>query len=294
MKVPSMMSMLEKRVLFTLARERYTGEGLIIDAGIFLGASTVCFGEGLRQNREAKKILKRIKKPIISFERGIINPGMPAFFKRNNVEGMAEPGESFASAVADNIAPVADMVDLRIGDILETARGIDSPIEILFLDVLKLPEISRFVARNFFPRLIPGVSIVIQQDYFYERLPFIKTDQEFFADHFTYIGEVCSTALFLCTKHIPVSVVEKLEAGLSAREQERLAGIAMQRSADPTRRYMMALSKVRLIKQLHGTDSAQDYLAYVLKDYPDQVASTLPRLKEALGSIERLCNGSDE
>lgn len=293
-KVPSMMSMLEKRVLFTLARERYSGEGLIIDAGIFLGASTVCFGDGLCQNAALKKIVKRWKKPIISFERGIINPGMPAFFMRNNVAEMGEPGESFAAAVEANIAPVASLVDLRMGDILQTGLGITQPIEILFLDVLKLPEISRFVIRNFFPRLIPGVSIVVQQDYFYERLPFIKTDQEFFAEYFTYIGEVCSTALFLCTKPIPESEVARLEAGISAREQERLAGVAMQRSIDPSRRYMMALSKVRLVKQLYGNDLAQEYLRFVKSDFPDQVSTHLPRLKEALVSIERLCTGSVE
>ena len=293
-KVPSMMSLLEKRVLSTLARERYTGEGVIIDAGIFLGASTVCFGEGLRLNPVAKKIAKRWKKPIIAFERAIINPGMPGFFKRNNVVGMAEPGESFADAVEANIRPVADMVDLRLGDILETAQGIDSPIEILFLDVLKLPEISRFVVRNFFPKLIPGLSIVVQQDYFYERLPFIKTDQEFFSEYFTFIGEVCSTALFLCTKAIPESAIAQLEQGLPSREQERLASIAMQRSCDPARRYMMALSKVRLVKQLYGSDSADEYLQFVKNEFPDQVASTLPRLQDALIAIERLCSGADE
>ncbi|MBX9664026.1 hypothetical protein [Novosphingobium sp.] len=293
-KVPSMMSMLEKRVLFTLARERYTGSGLIIDAGIFLGASTVCFGEGLRQNRSFKTATKRWTKPIISFERAIINPGMPAFFKRNNVEGMAEPGESFADAVEAMIEPVADLVDLRLGDILETGQGIEDPIEILFLDVLKLPEISRFVMRNYFPRLIPGVSIVVQQDYFYERLPFIKTDQEFFSEYFTFIGEVCSTALFLCTKPIPESAIDQLEQGLPAREQERLASRAMQRSCDPARRYMMAISKVRLIKQLYGSESAQDYLRFVKNEFPDQVASPLPRLKDALAAIERVCWDGDD
>ena len=172
---------------------------------------------------------------------------------------------------------------------METARGIDSPIEILFLDVLKLPEISRFVVKNFFPKLIPGVSIVIQQDYFYERLPFIKTDQEFFAEYFTCIGEVCSTALFLCTKPIPAAAIARLEAGLTVHEQERLASIAMQRSADPARRFMMALSKVRLIRKLRGADAAADHLQFVKQEFPEQVASTLPRLQEALQTAEKLC-----
>ena len=291
-KVPSMMSMLEKRVLFNLARDRYTGDGLIIDAGIFLGASTVCFGEGIRKNTRAREITARWGKPVISFERGIINPGMPAFFARNNVTGMGEPGESFVPAVEANIAPVRDLVDLRIGDIMETGKGIDDPIEILFLDVLKLPEISRFIIRNMFPRLIPGVSIVVQQDYFYERLPFIKTDQEFFGDYFTFIGEVCSTALFLCKRAIPAEAIDRLEAGLAAADQERLAAVAMQRSADPARRFMMALSKVRLTRQLYGNENAAESLRAVKKDYPEQVATSLPRLREALATVERLCRTS--
>lgn len=288
-KVPSMMSMLEKRLLFNLARNYYTGAGIIIDAGIFLGASTVCFGEGIRKNPQAAAIRARWAKPIISLELGIINPGMPVFFKRHDVEGMGAAGESFSPTLERNIAPVADLTDLRLGDICQTAADISSPIEMLFLDVLKLPEISRFAIRQFFPRLIPGRSIVIQQDYFIDLLPFIRTDQEFFAEYFTYIGEVCSTALFLCIKAIPESEIERLEAGISAEEQERMASVAMQRSSDPARRYMMAISKVRLIRQLHGNEAAQDYLRFLKKEFPDQVATHLPRLKDALISIERLC-----
>lgn len=57
----------------------------------------------------------------------------------------------------------------------------------------------------------------------------------------------------------------------------------------------MALSKVRLIRQLHDEDAAQEYLEYVKKDFPDQVASALPRLKEALHTTERLCwGGADD
>jgi len=70
--------------------------------------------------------------------------------------------------------------------------------------------------------------------------------------------------------------------------------VAMQRSADPARRFMMALSKVRLIKQLHDEDTALEYLDYVKKDFPEQIATNLPRLKEALSTAERLCCGGLE
>ena len=48
MAVPSMMSMYEKRFLYGLAKQYYRGDGIIIDGGIFLGASTRCFADGLR------------------------------------------------------------------------------------------------------------------------------------------------------------------------------------------------------------------------------------------------------
>lgn len=286
--VPSMMSGVEKRILFNLARRHYTGKGIIVDAGIFLGASTVCFGEGIRRNTAAEQIHQNWAKPIISFERGIINTGMPAFFERHKVTGMGAVGETFAPAVRANIAPVAEMVDLRIGDIMETATNVTSPVEILFLDVLKLPEISRLAIRQFFPRLIPGQSIVVQQDYFIDLLPFIRTDQEFFADHFTYIGEAGSSALFLCTRAITEDAIDRLEAGVSVEDQDRMATIALQRSADPARRFMMALSKTRLLRQIRDEDVAFDYLTFVKREYPEQAASTLPRLRQALQAVERL------
>lgn len=288
--VPSMMSVPEKRLLHGLARTQYTGEGLIIDGGIFLGASTCCFGEGVRANANFDAITKRWKKPVISFERGLVNPNMLAFFKRNNVPVTAATGESFADEVRKNVAPVMDLVDLRFGDIMETAKDVDDPIEILFLDVLKFPEISRFAIRQFFPKLIPNVSFVIQQDYFYERLPYIKTDQEFFGEYFTYLGEIGSTALFLCTKQIPMAAIDKLEAGVTPEEQERLASVATQRSIDPSRRFMMALSKVRLILKLRGKQAAQDYLNFVKQEYPEQVADQRhARVFESLAEVEKLC-----
>jgi len=289
--VPSMMSGVEKRILFNLARKHYSGEGIIVDAGIFLGASTVCFGEGIRRNAQADQIRARWARPIVSFERGIINTGMPAFFERHKVADMGAVGESFAATVEANIAPVADLVDLRVGDILETALDVTSPVEILFLDVLKLPEISRLAVRQFFPRLIPGVSIVVQQDYFIDLLPYIRTDQEFFGSYFTYIGEAGSSALFLCTRAIDQAAIDRLDEGVSPAEQERLATIALQRSGDPARRFLMALSKTRLIHQLHGEDAAYDYLHFIKREYPEQAASTLPRLRQALVAVERLCAG---
>jgi len=293
LSVPSMMSVPEKRFLYGLASAYYEGHGVIVDAGIFLGASTRCFGEGLQNNPRLQQITRRWKKPVISFERGLINPGMPAFFQRNKLKFSGNVGDSFESEVRRNIEPVKTLIDLRMGDIMQTAHG-KEPVEVLFLDVLKLPEISTFVIRSFFPRLIPGRSIVIQQDYFYERLPYIKTQQEFFGAYFEYIGEIGSTAVYRCSKEIDAAALAGLEA-VPAAEQLRLSSIAMQRSSDPSRRFLMALSKMRLIGKLYGREAAHEYLVFVKGEFPDQVEATArySRLNEALTSAEKFCSGGE-
>src|SRR5262249_22005826 len=149
----------------------------------------------------------------------------------------AEPGESFEAELRRNVEPVKELVDLHIGDIMDTAK-IDNPVEILFLDILKGQRVSVHAFRQFYPKLIPGQSIVIQQDYFYERLPWIKTHQEALAGYFDFIGEIGSSAVFLCTSEIPQTVVDALGNKMPSVEQLRLASIAMQRSADPSRRFL--------------------------------------------------------
>ena len=79
-------------------------------------------------------------------------------------------------------------------------------------------------------------------------------------------------------------------AGVTPEEQERLASVATQRSIDPSRRFMMALSKVRLILKLRGKQAAQDYLNFVKQEYPEQVADQRhARVFESLAEVEKLC-----
>lgn len=279
LEVPSMMSPAERRALYNFTARRYSGRGVIIDAGIFLGASTRCFGEAINANENRTEISKNWPKPIISFERGVINPNMPTFFRRNNVEIREAAGGSFVGEIEKNIGPIADLVDLRIGDIVEKSADISSPVEILFLDVLKLPQISKSILSKFFPLLIPGVSIVVQQDYFHDRLPYICVDQEFFREYFDYIGEIGSTAIFRCAKAVPNEAIERFKAGVNPAEQPKLSSIAMQRSIDPARRFLVALSKVRLIFRLSGIEAAKVYLEHVKDDFPEQCVK-FPQLLE--------------
>jgi len=285
---PSMMSIPEKQFLFGLASRYYAGEGIIVDAGIFLGASTRCFGEGIHSNPRREEIVANRPQPIVSYERAIVNPNMPRFFRRHGLTFSAAPGESFESELRRNVAPVKDLVDLRIGDFMDaTAPG--CPVEILFLDILKTPVLSLRAFRMFYPKLVPGRSVVVHQDYFFEELPWIKTHHEALAAYFDFIGEIGSSAVFLCRKSIPQGVADALGADMPPAEQLRLASIAMQRSADPARRFFMALSKMRLIRRLQGRAAARAYLDTVKAEFPEQIEQTEnPRLSQALQKSEVL------
>jgi hypothetical protein len=289
LKIPSMMSDRERDFLYNVVRRYYTGAGRIVDAGIFLGGSTNCFAAAIRQNGRHMAIIKKWPRPILSLERGVVSNTMPAFFARHGIGLAYKPGDSFADLLDEYVAPSKDLVELRVGDILESGE-INDRIEILFLDVLKNASIAAYAVRQYFPKLIPGRSIVIQQDYFFEGLPFIKTYQEFFARQFEYVGEVGSSAVFRCIAKVDKNDIEEVVAGLPADEQIRLASIALQRSNDPLRRLMMAMSKTLLIHELQGAQAARAYLGFVEGEFAGEIGAGLPqRLVRPLQSLRHLC-----
>jgi predicted O-methyltransferase YrrM len=286
---PSMMSENERVFLYNLVRRYYTGAGRVLDAGIFLGGSTNCFAAAIRENPRFARITAKWPKPVLSLERAVVSSTMPAFFARHDVGTEYKSGDSFADLLEEYVAPCKDLVELRIGDILECGE-INDRIEICFLDVLKNPNIAAFAIKQYFPKLIPGRSIVIQQDYFFEGLPFIKTYQEYFSDQFEYVGEVGSSAIFRCIAKVDRAAIDAVVGGLPAEDQIRLASIALQRSIDPTRRFMMAMSKTLLINELEGAEAARGYLEFAQAEFAGEIEPAAPqRLAGPLKSLRKLC-----
>jgi hypothetical protein len=84
----------------------------------------------------------------------------------NLLPSTVQPGESFRPLYEQAIAPVRDLVEIHEGNIATTWRP-GGPIELLFIDLAKCPEVNDFLVQTLFPCLIPGTSILIQQDYLY-------------------------------------------------------------------------------------------------------------------------------
>jgi hypothetical protein len=266
--IPSMMSQRERRLLLSLAELEYRGHGVIFDAGVFCGSSTLCFGTGIALSERRNAIMKRWKRPIRTYEFGTINPNMVRFFERNGVEGNWKAGESFADFLRANIAPVSDKVELNVGDICNARWG-GEPIEIMFLDVLKSEQIQLKILREFMPALIEN-GFLIQQDYFYDGLPFVKIVQEHFADHFEFLGEVQSSALFRLVRPITAEQAEQDPvATLPLARQLELLDQARDRSVDPARHLMCDFGKVRFLAERGEVELARTEMAQVEARYAD-------------------------
>ena len=98
---------------------------------------------------------------------------------------------------------------MHAGDVTK-ARLPDEDIEILFIDLAKHWTVNDYVVRAFFPKLIPGHSIVIQQDYLYHTWTgWLPVTMEQFSDYFEIVDhtEDNSVAFFYHTRIPP----EKLQ-----------------------------------------------------------------------------------
>jgi SAM-dependent methyltransferase len=223
--IPTMLTLVELRMLNRLADEHYTGAGCIVDAGCFLGGSTTALADGLRRNlrrrglAETKRIHSFDRFEVEDYTRGTFFPkSMPA-------------GSSFRASFESNVAPYKELVEVHAGDITEY-EWTGEPIEILFIDVAKHWTVCDWVTRQFFPALIPGRSIVVQQDYLYHHWnAWLHVTMELYREYFEYVGDTdVNSAVFRYVKKIPDDVLrEKSVESLGLDEKRELMDRAASR-----------------------------------------------------------------
>jgi SAM-dependent methyltransferase len=200
--VPTMLVPDELRLLHHLAENYYSGTGVIIDGGAFLGGSTVALADGVRRNPRRHRLGD--VKPIHSFDRFDVEEWTRDTFFATSRDA------TFREQFDRNTAPYADLVEVHAGDIRDHEWN-GGPIEILFLDIAKHWRTCDWVTWQFFPHLIPGRSLVVQQDYLYSQfVAWLHVTMEFYADYFEYVCDTeVNSMVFLNTKKIPASVLRR-------------------------------------------------------------------------------------
>lgn len=195
--IPSMILWEEQRLLHWLAREWYQGEGAIVDLGCFVGSSTLSFISGL----EARPPERRIRcRPVIHSYDMFITPDDPYTFER--LPPGRRKGDSFRDVFDGNLGAHASWVDVHAGDLRKLGWG-NGPIALCFLDICKCWSTNQAVFEHFFPHLIPGRSIVIQQDFNHPWSPWIPIGMQWLAPWFEIIGEEASSRIYLLKERIP-------------------------------------------------------------------------------------------
>ncbi len=179
-RVKTMLSAQELDLLYRLAKDQYLGVGEIIDGGAFLGGSTLALASGLQANPNVAHRDGRVH----SYDLFLSDRFVAEFIEGYPVDSSTRP--YYEGVIAD----VRSCVTVHEGDIATFPWPAERPIEILFIDVAKSWETNDFILHTFFPRLIPGVSTVIQQDYHWPQTPWIGVAMELLADHMTYLGSM--------------------------------------------------------------------------------------------------------
>jgi hypothetical protein len=210
-----MLSEQELTLLYELAAA-YDGRGDIIDAGAFLGGSTIALAAGLRDNPMPLDKRRRIHSyDYFRADR----------FTRNYLPD-AEDGTSTRPHYDGVIAGVRELIDVHEGDIAGFPWPAEREVNILFIDIAKSWATNDVVVQQFFPRLIPDVSTVIQQDYHWPGVPWLPITMELFADRFTYLGSMpAASAVYRCRARI---AREEIPARLRDLPNERLLSLLAQ------------------------------------------------------------------
>jgi hypothetical protein len=198
----SMLTPYELALLHAVAKDWYTGEGEIIDAGPLLGLSTYALARGVAANEQAGQKSRRIYSfdLFLDFDMGWHVEGCGS--------GTGSVFDKFLEINRDHL----DFMSVSPGDLLRM-RWNGKPIEVLFIDVAKTWDLNDWVLRNWFPVLVPDRSVVLQQDYVYFHQYWISLTMAWLREYFERCEEVFgATVAFLNRAPIPA---EKLNTNLS-------------------------------------------------------------------------------
>lgn len=257
--VSTMLSLQEVQMLEWLGRTFPFQSGeMIVDGGAFLGGSTHAIATGLKQNQDALKLGCRIH----SYDHFIA----PESRYVRSLIGQIDADTSFYDMYLDNISDVADVVDIHAGDFANAVAPMS--IGVLFVDIAKSPTLNDVVLDRFFPAMIPGRTILIQQDHNDQHCVWINLTMEYFADHFEYLcDDGGGSRVFLFTKAFEQGSLSKQLQDLPLDRKIELCHQAVSKAKDPVAGYLSRVSTAWLIAD-RDREEALNYLHSIAADQP--------------------------
>lgn len=204
-RVPTMLSRHEQLLYYWLGAVWARGIGEFVDVGSYVGGSTACLAEG--------HITANLPTRIHAFDRFTSSEALK---RRMLYAAGIDPfgGEDILPLAKELLKPWAGRVTFHHGEITDQTWD-GSPIEVLTLDASKVALKTDAMARMFLPAMVPGQSVLVQQDYLHCSQPWIAAQMELLADHFAPVGHCPDDSMvYLCTRQVDEEALERAEIGL--------------------------------------------------------------------------------
>jgi hypothetical protein len=252
----------ERRMLYWLGAEHYSGAGVIVDAGAYLGASAFALSAGLAKSRHAhasQAVIHCYDRFVADDEyiRQDISLRLYPVPADYDYQGIFE----FQTALHD------DKIVAHRGD-FAVVPAPDAPVEILFIDVAKTAALNDRLVEHYFTRLIPGKSVIVQQDFYQAWYPYIPIAMEYFRDWFAvadgFVAE--SSRLYLLTREIPNEAIRDFLGGLSVDREAALLRRAIERESGLTRMMLRVAEVLHLCDRQDRRDDARDAATALRRD----------------------------
>jgi hypothetical protein len=249
----------ERRLLYWLGKDYYSGTGEIIDGGSFLGGSFQALACGLHDGGHEDS-------RIHCYDNFVTNQYMLNSYPEA-LKGI-RLNESFRPAFEALTARYEANRCIHEGEMGDQEWS-GKPIEILFLDILKTWHVNDVVTERFFPSLIGGRGVIVHQDYIHAWCPWIHITMEMLRDFVQLTDVVATSVVFLVKKNIPASMALRCkERSISHADQMALMNRSIARFRG-TARGVLNCCKARLLYFQGKNDAAKALLLATRKHFHD-------------------------
>lgn len=197
-RVPTMLTP-EEGLLYHWLGRRAQGAGVTVDLGAYAGGSAARLLSGLA--------LSGRDFHVHSYDRFRSSRAFWARFLRDEPLPDADDAD-LLPVVHKHLAPWYGHVTLHVGDI-GTMRWTGGPVEILSVDAAKGSAMADHIAAEFFPALIPGHSILVQQDYLMAVQPWLPAQMVGLKECFLPLAHVPKVGMvFLCLEPVTLQALQ--------------------------------------------------------------------------------------
>jgi len=251
--MPGMTSYQERECLYhaALALEH---RGQIVDLGSWLGSLAASLAAGVMANQR----LSDGGTKVYAYDTFLWHEWMDSIGDRLGITGYGT-GDSFLPEFRKRTARWESVIEVRAGDVASFPWD-GRPIAILVIDAMKDEGTAKAIMTNFFPSLIPGKSLVFQQDFAHFYTSWIHLIWWRIRENLELIEDIAESggSLYRYVKEIPPDRYTQILDLHSADDAEWSAAFANSRSiVRPEKMHMVAAAEVmRFLHAKRGEDAA--------------------------------------